>query len=97
MNNINNYINNVPRRPVRLNLMRRLHEGLSPIEINQTETGASLLTQLLQLTIALLPFGVLKNMIFGMATVLYASIQTMREIAYKRLDPIDAISKEINS
>ena len=74
--------------------MRRRHEGLSPLEINQIETGISLLTCLLQLTIAI-PFGVINNMLFGMATVLFTSIETLREIFYTRLDPIDPINKVV--
>lgn len=74
--------------------MRRRHEGLSPLEINQIETGISLLTCLLQLTIAI-PFGVIKNMLFGMATVLFTSIEALREIVYTRLDPINPTNKAV--
>ena len=94
MNNENNNLNNIPRRPLRLNSMRRRHEGLSPLEINQIESGISLLTRLLQLTLAL-PFGIIKNMLFGMATDLFTSIEALREIAYSRLDPIDPTNKAV--
>ena len=53
MNNAdNNDINiNVLRRPIRLNTMRRRHEGLSPLEINTIQSGHALLINLLQLIV----------------------------------------------
>ena len=96
MINADNNDINVQRRPIRLNTMRRRHEGLSPLEIDTIQTGYALLVHILQLTV-IVPFGLVRNTLLGAATALIASIQAAMEIAYRRLDIVDASNKVLNN